>query len=519
MPNTIRLYDFQSVCVDKLGVPELVSRLIGDEMGLGKTVEALAIDSRLRIKTGSRFKSPGMRSKPTLIVAPHGVHASWARHIGKMFPSAAYYIIDRKNRLSFVKAAQSGKYDYLICHYEALRLMPELRKVTWFHIICDEVHRIKNRKAQQTRAVKALDTRFKSGLSGTPADNKPQDLWSVLNWLYPKKYTSYWRYVNTYLEQTETTGKNGATFKQVVGVNKDTIPQLLSQMEPWYIRRLKEKVLPDLPDKYYSTREVELLPSQRKAYNQMRKDMVAWVGEHEDEPLVAPVVIAQLIRLQQFAMASPAFVQEYGNTSFVMADGEPFRKIRPKVVLQEPSSKLDDLCEFFEDIEFEPIVVFSQSKSMIDLVEARLTRMKKRVGKYTGSVSKKQRDLNVDRFQGGDLDVFAGTIAAGGEGIELTRSSNVVFLDRHWSPSKNRQAEDRLHRIGQKSAVQVTDIIAANTVDLGRNQQIAAKWSTLKMLLGDTVNVEGYVDQLQNEGLATQAVQDALTIFRGGTRG
>jgi SNF2 family DNA or RNA helicase len=510
MAESIELYEFQSECVDKLGVPGLASRLIGDGMGLGKTVEALAIDMKLRSATKSPFGS----RRPTLIIAPHAVHPSWVDHIGRMCIGARVMVIDRKNRAPFIKAALSHRYDYLICHYEALRLIPELREVNLFHIVCDEVHRIKNRKAQQTRAVKALDTDFKSGLSGTPADNKPQDLWSVINWLYPKKYSSYWRFVNNYCEQDLAHGK-GSSFRKIVGVKKDRVPYLLAEMRPWYVRRLKKDVLKDLPDKWYTDIKVDLLPSQRKAYNQMRKEMIAWVGEHEDQPLVAPVVIAQLTRLQQFALASPEFERVYTQLQPAHGKYEAQRGLKPKVILREPSSKLDALESVIGDNEDEQHVIFSQSRSMIDLVEARLTKAGLRVGKYTGGVRQRIRDQNVEDFQAGKLDIFAGTIAAGGEGITLTASSTVHFLDRHWNPTKNEQAEDRLHRIGQKDAVQVIDYTARDTVDLGRRQQIAAKWETLRILLGDTVDTKQYINLVENEGLVREAVSDAITLMRG----
>lgn len=473
----ITLHKFQQECNDQIGTPEVPAALIGDEMGLGKTVEALARDCSLRIGQNLNGR--------TLIVAPMAVHDHWSKHLQMFgFREDQISVIDRKNRASFVVSLNNSNVHFYICHYEALRLMPELKDVKWFHIIADEVHRVKNRKAQQTRALKSLATTYKTGCSGTPADNKPQDLWSVINWLYPKTFTSYWRYIKLYCIEEVTPGR-GTTFRKIVGVNAETIPNLLAQMKPWYVRRLKSEAI-DLPEKVYTNMFVDLLPSQRKAYNQMRKDMIAWIGEREDQPLVAPVVIAQLTRLQQFALASPAIVTEPGSMN-----GK--RVVR----LQEPSAKLDSFMELVEDNEEESIVVFSQSRSMIELVATKCLMKGVTAGLYTGNVSSAERDQNVRDFQAGKLRVFAATIAAGGEGITLTRSSTCVFLDRHWSPAKNIQAEDRLHRIGQTNTVQIIDYIANNTVDLGRNQQIASKWSTLKQLLGDKVDVDGYIKVLQ----------------------
>jgi SNF2 family DNA or RNA helicase len=504
---TVTLYDFQQDLVDYLGSDKLLSRLVGDEMGLGKTPETLAIDQVLRNgndATGAR----------TLIVAPLSVHEHWSNWVHDIQPGARVCRINRYDRDGFVKDL-GRNFSHYICHYEALRLRdtkPVLRRQTWFHIIADEVHRAKNRKALQTLALKALRTKYKTGASGTPADNKPQDLWSILNWLWPGKYTSYWRFINTYcLQETmcqECGGRSlvdggavvhvkncsmmGRTFKKVVGVRKEAMPQLYAEMQPYYMRRLKSQVQKQLPPKYYTDIVVDLYPRQRKAYDQMRKHMLAWVGEHEDQELSAAVVIAQLVRLQQFALASPAITYVDKQVFNTQTRTLETKKVM-KVVLEEPSSKLDALEEVILDNPNESFVVFSQSRSMVDLVYKRLVA-KLPIGRYTGTVPQPIRDQNVELFQRGDLRVLAGTIAAGGESITLTAASTVCFLDRHWSPFKNIQAEDRLHRIGQQYPVQVIDFTARNTVDLGRRQQIAEKLKTLKLLLGDEPDIEAYVD-------------------------
>lgn len=460
----ITLRPFQVECVEKLARQK--SRLIGDDMGLGKTVEALALDLVNRADPTGR---EGYSKPITLIVAPLATHEdAWADKLELMAPEAAtFMVIDPKNRSKFIDSIKRHECDYYIVHWEALRLMPELEKVVFFHIIADEAHRAKNRKAQQTRALKKLKTRYKTACSGTPADNKPHDLWSIMNWLWPSYYRSYWKFYNHYMT-FEVQYPQG--YHKITGVKN--IASLLNEMSPWYIRRLKEDMLPELPDKYYTRLMVELAPQQRTAYNKMKKDLIAWVGEHEDQPLVAPVVIAQLCRLQQFALSYTQF-DDSGN-----------------LIASDPSAKLDALMDLLDDSD-EPIVVFSQFKGILELFAKRLDKAKISYRVYTGDAQvKKTRDQGIKDFQKGDARVFMATIAAGGEGITLTRASTVVFLDRSWSPAKNKQAEDRLHRIGQENAVQVIDIIAKNTVDLGRMQTIKQKWEWIQQLLGDTTELQ-----------------------------
>jgi len=494
-------YKHQLECVDKLGRPEISARLIADDMGLGKTLEALWVDDELRSErhapNGNRKLHPCYK-RPTLIVAPKSTHRdAWFKAIRQIRSGDYWSDYDINRSVAIIDPKDRGKLSarlkldplpmYVIVHYEALRLMPELKDIKWFHVIGDEIHRVKNRKSQQANALKALQSFYKTGLSGTPADDKPQDIWSVLNWLYPKVYTSYWKFINTYCTQeTGEVRSQGRTFKKITGVNKEKIPQLHGQWSSWYIRRTKDEVLDDLPPKTYTEMFVDLLPGQRRAYEQMRKDMIAWVGEHQDQPLVATIAIAQLTRLQQFALASVSF-------------GD-----KGKVTLVDPSSKLDRLIEIVDGNPNESLVVFTQSRSMVDLVVRRLKSHDVTAVPYHGRIPDRERDRNVQAFQGGHAQVFAGTIAAGGEGITLHRASNVVFLDRMWNPTKNRQAEDRLHRIGQQRPVQVIDIMASNTVDQGKNQRIVNKWNELLYLLGDTKTI-----------LRDHAMHDALAIFMG----
>lgn len=474
------LYPFQKESVEKfVNVPAV---LIGDDMGLGKTVQGIALDMRKRQAHGAAFAK---RGKPlTLVVAPLSVLGVWRSHFQEWQPSLKVCVIDSKNRKDFVEAILKGQADIFICHWEAIRLMPELQKITWFHVIADEIHRAKNRKAQQTVALKKLHTEHKLGLSGTPADNAPQDFWSILNWLYPRYFTSYWNFFRKHVivKRHDLTGACGCkqfhqrAYDEILGCAN--VDELMSAISKFYIRRLKEDVLTDLPEKYFTRIEVELTVPQRRAYDEMRRRMLAWVGQHEDQPIAAPIVVAQLTRLQQFACAYAKF-----------EDG--------KLVLTEPSSKVDLVVQLIEDNPNDQIVVFSQSKQVANMVARRLQANKVPVSVLTGDTKQADRPGVVEAFQAGRTRVFVGTIAAGGVGITLTAASTIVFMDRAWSPSINRQAEDRLHRIGQKNAVQVIDLVATNTVDAGRLQRIELKWSWVKQILGDKVEEDGVLAQVQ----------------------
>jgi SNF2 family DNA or RNA helicase len=468
--------------------------LCGDDMGIGKTLEAIATDREWRLEKGR------MSSK-TLVIAPLTVLGSWEDHYAWMIPGLKVYCIDPKDREAF-RAALKQPYQVYLIHWDALRLLKEsLKRVEWFSVIADECHRMKNRKTQMTQAVRSLHTENKFAASGTPADSKPHDLWSVLHWLKPRVYTSYWRFYKDHVEYTLTP----QGYHKITGV-KNT-DRLLKGIEPFYLRRRKEEVLKDLPEKYYTTQWVDLTPQQRKAYDEIRKSQLTWVESNkgDEEPLPAPEAITRLIRLQQFAVGSiqaehyqKRQLNKRWDPNRETEEYDREREFDPKhnwkwrIVnarrynIIDPSVKINAAMDLLED-SVEPVVIFSQFKSAVNLLAKHMAKEGMPYGMITGDVSEQTRRQHIRDFQEGKLKCMTGTIQSGGVGITLTRASHVVFIDRSWKQAINRQAEDRLHRVGQKNAVQVTDFMARNTVDLGRHQQLNEQWTWLQQILGDSV--------------------------------
>lgn len=460
---TIDLFPFQREDVEKLTPHTGV--LIANEMGTGKTYEAVALDVERRKIAGPTAK--------TLVVAPLSVLDSWRIHFEEL-TDLTVQVINPKARELFLKR----DVQIYVVHWDVLRLMPELTSMPWLHIVSDECHRAQSRNAQQTKALKKIASTFKTGLSGTPITNTPDKLWSILNWLYPKGrgdqftpyYTSYWRFFGKFVESIQTP----QGYREIKGPkNTDLLHEMIG---PYYVRHLKKKrcckhhphgVTPELPDKYNSEIYVALEGKQLKAYNSMKKDMLAWIGDHEDKPLAAPVVVAQLVRLQQFACAYAEIDRE------------------GKVIMADPSTKLDACMQMLLDNPDEQFVIFSQFAQLIRLLKQRLEKKDIPHGILIGDTPQKFRGKLVNDFQSGRTRVFASTIAAGGVGITLTSANKCIFLDRSWSPALNSQAEDRLHRIGQVAPVQIIDIIARGTVDLGRKQRLEQKWSWIRQVLGD----------------------------------
>lgn len=467
---TFELYPFQNEDVSKYKIQP--AALEGSEMGVGKTHIAIATDQLWYKQAKVKF--------PTLIVAPLNTFDSWVEKYEMQDPDANVFVIDRKNRDAFVKAIKARQADVFLCHWDALRLIvDDLQTVTFNTVIADEVHRASNRKAKATKALKKIKTYHKLGLSGSASGDKPDGLWSILNWLYPKNFPSYWRFRQEYCVEEMTFAGRGA-YKKIVGVkNKEQLQALIA---PFYSRHLKreqccehhlEGVMSWLPDKTYQNIWVDLSPTQRKFYEQMRTEMVAWVGKHEDSPLVASVVVAQMVRLSQMALATPEF------------EGD-------KIKLKLPSSKLDALKEYIEDTEGKQLVVFSASKQICYLAQEFLKQADITSEVLSGDTPQGQREGMVKRFNEGKFQIFIGVIQAAAEGIDGLQHSTdtAIFLDRAWSTVKNSQAEDRLHRGGQKNTVTIIDIMARNTLDFGRKQRLETKWSLIKEMLGDPAKAQ-----------------------------
>lgn len=491
---TISLYEYQEEDVVKLARQK--AALIGSEMGTGKTHQAIAID-QIWYK---QLEEAGYPNMPTLVVAPINTFSSWVEKYAEQAPDIDVYVIDRKNRHAFIQAIRQRKADVYLMHWDALRLLVDEFNhygIVFGTVVADEVHRAANKKSQSTNSLKKIRCHRKLGMSGTASGDKPWNLWSILNWLWPSFYRSYWKFINHYVTKERVETDEGAVYIKMSGVKNEQ--SLHKEMAPWYVRHLKREqccahhpngVMHWLPEKTYDRIWVDLSPTQRRFYNQMRKDMVAWVGEHEDTPLVAQIVVAQLARLSQMTLATPEIV---GTKWVWKADPEnPGQKIQvevPDVKLFAPSSKIDAVKELIQDHEGKRFVLFSASKQACYIAAEELARANITSEVLSGDTKDADRRTMVARFVNGDFQVFIAVIQAAAEGIDGLQhaTDTAIFLDRSWSTIKNKQAEDRLHRGGQKDTVTIIDIMARNTLDFGRHTKLNEKWEWIKTILGDNL--------------------------------
>lgn len=422
----------------------------------------------------SELPSPeALAGRPKLIVCPLSVTGVWQREVKRWLGEDAVSttgLTKQTRERTLQEGISEGS--WVIVNYEQLRIVKEkvkmrnggtktvtnmkeplFEKTEWLACIIDESHRLKNRKALQTRGAYRLKADIMLLLTGTPLMNSPAELWSLLRLLYPEEYTSYWRFFDNYVDCTE--GYHG---KVINGVKN---PDALSfELRNRLYRRTKAQVL-DLPEKQRIIVPVELGKKQRELYSDTERNLWIEVEKAVEEG------DASAVRLVEAA--------DSGYEIYAITNGAA-RTVRLRQVNSSPallggaddSAKLDAVEEAILDNQHKPHVVFTEFKMTCELLAARLEKEGLTVAIYNGDSSTSQRTEIEDQFQKGLINVVVGTIGAMKEGITLTAADTVHFIERSWVPGWNEQAEDRLHRIGQRNAVTVYIYEATKTVDDGR---------------------------------------------------
>lgn len=448
----IKLYDFQRIdlgyqraMLDEYGAAE-----IAWERGLGKTIAGLCL-----------IESTG--AQRTLVVCPNTAKSPvWEVAFNDFLPThRALVLPNSKGRREKLLAALPNLDEplVLILHYEALALIAgkttkknaKGKTVTklgngwkqygeWDMVICDEAHRLANPTTQTHKALRKVPCKMRVPETGSLIMNHPQEIYGVLNWMYPERYRNKWRDWNDrFLDYIE-----GGYGKILIGPKPDKLDEMRREMGAFIVYRRKEDEL-DLPPKTEQTLRVALHPKQQSVYNQLRDDAIAEIeGEGESETIIGLEPIALLGRLRQVA------------TGLELVSGVAC------------SSKLDLAVEMVRDSGDDPFVIFSWYKAAAEAMRDRLEALDERVALVHGGVNHEERDRLIKRFMAGGYDaprIFVGTISTLGESVNLQRANQAIFLDRSWNPAQNEQAADRIYRIGQKNPVTVTHLVAQDTVD------------------------------------------------------
>lgn len=451
-------YDFQALDLGYLKAVLETHRgaYLGWERGMGKTIGALSLADVLPDVEDDR---------DILIVAPNSAKGTvWYPEVEKYFGDTHHIKLlpnpkaKRERAIQQVKEwKEDGEYPVvLIVHYEALAIIAGKNKKGWEKlgkwklIICDEVHRIKNLRAQMTKALKKVPAHFKLGLSGSIIQNSVEEMFSPLQWLFPTQYKSKWRDWNDrFLDYVE-----GGYAKIFVGILPDMLDSLRAELGVFMVYRRKEDEL-DMPERVDEDVLLELSTGQRKAYDELVSGCLAQL---EDETfVVADEGLPMLTKLRQVA------------TGLDILGGVA------------DSAKLDYAAELIEDNQDEQFVVFSWFKPACEALAERLPDGT--VAVVHGDIRQDHRDPIIERFVAGEFRVLVCTIATMGESQNFQNANNVIFLDRSWNPGDNTQAEDRVYRLGQERKVTITHLISKDTVDQRRVTPVTLTKNVLRQIL------------------------------------
>lgn len=465
-----RLYDFQ-----RTGSSWLVSvgrGLLADEPRMGKTPQVLVA-----------LRTLGAGALPALAVVPNSVKWTWAAEAEIWAPELSVQVIGGtapQKRKQFDTPA-----DLYIINWEAIRnhtrlaaygsiemsesdrTPGELDALGLVTVIADEAHRMVDPKAKQTRAMWNLmwQATYRWGMTGTPVVNRPDDVWSIMHGIAPEEYPDG---KSKWVERYCVAGQ-GRFGWEVFGLKPETSAEFHEILRPRFLRRTRAEVgsAPQLPPQI---RWVELGTKQRAAYKAMNKEQVALI---DGEILVAGNPLVKHRRLSQIAAATP-----------VLEAGEI-------VALTTPSAKLDAVLEILSEEPDEPVVVFSPSRKLIELLDTELQRKKYKTSLITGKVDPQMRAANVARFQIGETSVALCTTGAGAEGITLNRANKLIFLGMDESHVKNLQAKDRAEAVGKTTPVSVILVLAKDTVDESTLDNDETKEGFLQEVVRDAQRVRG----------------------------
>lgn len=392
--------------------------ILADDMGLGKTLQSIAF-------IVSILPEIRERQQPALIIAPASLVYNWQNELKRFTPQIRAVIADgsKAERTSLLENVSRA--DVIITSYPLLRRDIQQYAQQSFHtLFLDEAQVFKNHATQTAHAVKEIVARYRFALTGTPVENRLEELWSIFDAVFPELFL------------------NRKTFHNL---NRDAVAK---RIRPFLLRRLKTDVLKELPEKIESLQASALLPDQKKLY-------VAYLAKlqqetlkhlHEDGFQKSRIkILAGLTRLRQLCCHPALFVDDYAGSS----------------------AKFEQLLEIVEECRNagKRVLVFSQFTDMLRIIGRELGYMGVPFFYLDGQTPAAERVGLCSRFNEGERDLFLISLKAGGTGLNLTGADTVILYDLWWNPAVEQQAADRAHRIGQKNVVQVIRLVTQGTVE------------------------------------------------------
>jgi SWI/SNF-related matrix-associated actin-dependent regulator 1 of chromatin subfamily A len=449
------LRDFQKTGIAFMEYTNGVA-LIGDSMGTGKTFQAIAYAHKNNLKA--------------LVVCPAQVKINWGREVEK-FTDRTFIILDGKSDSSVLNA------DFTIINYDILKKHVDNIMANDFDIIiADEIHFIKNSKSARTKALHDIKLHFprRIGLTGTPLENRPIELFSILDFLEPGKW-DWWNFATQYCDAHYVTmGKK----KWLDTSGASNLKELHDKLNHLMIRRMKKDVLTELPEKQKTDIVVRLAPGEMRLYKKELAEYVdIYLGRLEAQKYIAE------------HKGETGEAEELQKKIVGVKKAEHLIKIN-KIKQLISSFKIKSVIQFTENIieQNSKVIIFAQYLESIH-------KLKDYFGDQavvlTGEMSKAEKQHSIDQFQENeDIKIFLGTLKAAGTGITLTAADKVIMMDLVWNPQIHAQGEDRSFRMGQKNAVNVYYFIAENTFDVDNKELLDWKENVTNQVIDGGVAVK-----------------------------
>ena len=439
--------------------------VLADDMGLGKTLQALALLVARHLERAA--------DRPSLVIVPTSLVGTWRREAERFAPDLRVLVLHGADRHE--RQAAIADHHVVITTYPLLRRDHALLLAQeWEVAILDEAQAVKNPAAATARHIRGLIARTRLALTGTPLENSLTDLWALFDWLIPGLLGDRRGFRARFLLPIERDGSASAQ------------AALNARVRPFLLRRTKAAVAAELPPRSVFDEIVPLGPQQRALYETIRASMDARVREAIAARGFAAsriTILGALLKLRQVC-CDPALLRR--------SAGEPITE----------SAKRARLMEMLEALiaEGRRVLVFSQFVAMLELIERDVAARGWAYAKLTGKT--RDREGLVARFQAGAAQIFLISLKAGGTGLTLTAADTVILYDPWWNPAVERQAMDRVHRIGQDRAVFVHRLIAEGSVE-----EAITALQARKQALADAL-LEG------GEGPLALTQADIATLFR-----
>ncbi|XP_010381150.1 DNA excision repair protein ERCC-6 isoform X3 [Rhinopithecus roxellana] len=441
--------------------------ILGDEMGLGKTIQIIAFLAGLsysKIRTrGSNYRFEGLG--PTVIVCPTTVMHQWVKEFHTWWPPFRVAILHETG--SYTHKKEKLIRDVAHCHgilitsYSYIRLMQDdISRYDWHYVILDEGHKIRNPNAAVTLACKQFRTPHRIILSGSPMQNNLRELWSLFDFIFPGKLGTLPVFMEQFSVPITMGGYSNASPVQVKTAYKCACV-LRDTINPYLLRRMKSdvKMSLSLPDKNEQVLFCRLTDEQHKVYqNFVDSKEVYRILNGEMQIFSGLIALRKICNHPDLFSGGPKNLKGLPDDE-LEEDQFGYWKRSGKMIVVESLLKIWHK-------QGQRVLLFSQSRQMLDILEVFLRAQKYTYLKMDGTTTIASRQPLITRYnEDTSIFVFLLTTRVGGLGVNLTGANRVVIYDPDWNPSTDTQARERAWRIGQKKQVTVYRLLTAGTIE------------------------------------------------------